>query len=91
VSSTQIAALQRLGEIHEAAVERIGGPDLSRIRRHHHMIPLRGIEIDRGDHGEAIENERQGPSGGKVGFVGQAKMQVGAQRRAGVPDLGATE
>src|SRR5436190_94920 len=43
---------------------------------------------NRPSRGEAVEDERQGPSGEEVGFVGETIMQVGAQRRAGVPDLG---
>jgi hypothetical protein len=67
----------QLGELHDAAVERIAGPDLSRIRRYHHVIPLRGVEIDHANRGEAVEGERQGSSGEEVGFVGQAKMELG--------------
>jgi hypothetical protein len=40
--------------------------------------PSPHVEIDHANRGEAVEGERQGSSGEEVGFVGQAKMEVGA-------------
>ena len=40
-------SLIALRVILDAAVERIGGPNLPRIRPNHQSIPLRGVEIDR--------------------------------------------
>jgi hypothetical protein len=69
----------------DAAVERIGGPNLSRIRSNHQPIPLRGVEIDRAVQGEAIEDERQAPSGDRIGLVEKTEMQVGAFGGSSVP------
>jgi hypothetical protein len=37
-------------------------------------IPLRGVEIDRADQGEAVEDERKAPSGNSVRFVDKTEM-----------------
>jgi hypothetical protein len=68
----------------DAAVERIREPNLPRIRYDHQSIPLRGIEIDRADQGEAAEDERQAPSGDSIRFVDKTQMQVGTFGGAGV-------
>src|SRR5205823_1248328 len=71
----------------DAAVERIGGPDLPGLRRDHQVIRLRG-QIYGAHYGEAVEDERQAPSGKKVRLVGKTEMQVGALGGTGVPDPG---
>ena len=58
----------------DTAVERIREPNLPRIRLDHQSIPLRGVEIDRADHGEALEDEWQAPSGDSVRLVDKAQM-----------------
>ena len=73
-----------LREILYAAVERIGGPNLPRIRPNQQSIFRRRVEIDRTIQGEAIEDERQAPSGDKVGLFKKSEMQVRTFRRAGV-------
>ena len=52
----------------DAAVERIGGPNLPRMRQNHQAIPLRGVEIDRPNSGETVEDKRQAPPAKKSGL-----------------------
>ena len=72
----------------DPAVERIGGPNLPRMRQNYQAIPLRDVEIDRPNSGETVEDKRQAPPRKKVGLVGNTEMKVRAHRGAGVPDLG---
>jgi hypothetical protein len=68
----------------DAAVERIGGANLPRIRPNNQSIPLRVVEINRTIQGEAVEDERQAASGNRVGLVEKTEMQMRAFRGAGV-------
>jgi hypothetical protein len=72
-----------------AAVERIGGPHLPRMRQNHKVIALQNVKIDRPNSGEPVEDKRQAPPREKVGLVGNTEMKVRAHRGTGVPDLGA--
>ena len=76
-------SLIALRVILDAAVERIGGPNLPRIRPNHQSIPLQGVELDPTIQGDAVEDERQAPSGDRVGLVEKTEMRVRAFRGAG--------
>ena len=71
-------------EIQDAAVKRILGPNLPRLRRDDQPILLRRIEIDRADQGEAVENERQAAPGDRVRLVEKTQMEMGAFGGPGV-------
>jgi hypothetical protein len=61
------------------------GPNLSRIRPNHQSVPLSRFEIDRAVYGEAVEDERQAPTGDRIGLVAKTEMQVGAFGGSSVP------
>lgn len=80
--------LVELGEILDAAVERVGGTNLLRIRGDRQRVSLRGLKVHSASQGVAVDDERQTPPGEEVGAVQETEVQVGTERRAGVPDLG---
>src|SRR5215469_17463161 len=80
--------LIELGEILDAAVERVDGTNLLRIRGDRQRVSLRGLEVHGAGQGVAVDDERQAPSSEHVGAVQETEVQVGTERRAGVPDLG---
>ena len=86
-SGTEILLVE-LGEILDAAVEGIGGPNLLRIRGDPQRVSLRGLEVHGAGQGVAVDDERQATSGEDVWTVQETEVQVGTERRAGVPDLG---
>ena len=71
-----------------AAVERIGGSNLPRIRQDHQFIFLGSVEIDSPDQGEAVEDKRQAAASPKVRLVRETEMQMGAAGGAAVSYLG---
>src|SRR5947208_4296658 len=61
--------LVELGEILDAAVERVDGTNLLRIRGDRDRVALRGGGVHRAGHGLAIDAERLSPSSGSAGVV----------------------
>jgi hypothetical protein len=80
--------LVELGEILDGAVERVDGTNLLRIRDDRQRVSLRGLEVHGAGQGLAVDDERQATSGEHVWAVQETEVQVGTERRAGVPDLG---
>ena len=80
--------LVELGEILDGAVERVDGTNLLRIRGDRQRVSLRGLEVHGAGQGVAVDDERQATSGEHVWAVQETEVQVGTERRAGVPDLG---
>ena len=66
-----------LREVQYAAVKWIDGPNLPCVWMDHQPVRLRGVEINPAVQDEAVEDEREAPSGDRVGLVKKAEMQVG--------------
>src|SRR5215471_6309664 len=77
-----------LGEILDAAVKRVHGTNLLRIRGDWERVSLRGRDVHSAGQGVAVDDERQAASGEDVWAVQETEVQVGTERRAGVPDFG---
>ena len=85
-SGTEILLVE-LGEIFDAAVEGIGGPNLLRIWGDRQRVSLRGLDVHGARQGVTVDDERQAPSGDHVGAVEQAEVQVRTRGGPGVPQL----
>src|SRR4030095_15860711 len=85
-SGTEILLVE-IGEILDAAVEGIGGPNLLRIRGGRQRVSLRGLDVHGARQGVAVDDERQAPSGEYVGAVQKTKVQVGTEDGPVLPIL----